>query len=250
MARTIASIKQSSRPLVALTAYSHPFARLLDQSGVDLILVGDSLGMVEHGREDTVSVTLEEMIFHTRSVRGGVKHTLLVSDLPYGTYQQVDQALATAKALVEAGADAVKLEGGREVEAIVAAITSAEIPVMGHLGMLPQKIREEKKYRVKGKDPQDAQLLLDDALALEKAGAFCIVLELVHPPTAREISKSISIPTIGIGSGQDCGGQILVTYDLVGLTPWFKPGFVQPLASVGQDIIRAAQEFARQVREG
>jgi len=248
MARTIASIQNSTRPLVALTAYSHPFARLLDESGVDMILVGDSLGMVEHGREDTVSVTLEEMIFHTRSVRRGVKSTLLISDLPYGTYKQAGQALAAAKALCKAGADAVKLEGGQEMEPVVTTITSAGIPVVGHLGMLPQRIREEKKYRVKGKDSQGAQALLDDAIALEKSGAFCVVLELVHPPTAKQITDTISIPTIGIGSGPDCGGQILVTYDLVGLTPWFKPGFVEPLASIGEDVIRAAREFARQVR--
>lgn len=245
---TLSEFQKPTRSLVALTAYSYPFARLLDEAGVDLILVGDSLGMVEHGREDTTTVTLEEMAHHTRSVRRGVHQALLVTDLPAGTYTDPEQALQNARVLIEAGAEAVKLEGGIEVAAIVSHLVSEGIPVMGHIGMLPQRIREEGKYRIKGKTPEGRKNLLRDAKALEEAGAFSLVLELVTPTVSAEITNLCSIPTIGIGSGDSCKGQILVTYDLVGLSPWFKPGFVKPKAEIGETIRRVVREFAEEIR--
>jgi 3-methyl-2-oxobutanoate hydroxymethyltransferase len=236
------------RRIVALTAYSYPFARLLDESGVDLVLVGDSAGMVEHGRPDTTTVTLAEMLHHTRSARAGVRVATLVADLPFGTYTHPAEAVEHAAQLRQAGADAVKLEGGCEVLPQIEAVLRAGIPVVGHLGMLPQRIREEGKYRVKGRQKDEAERLRRDALALAEAGVFALVLELVTPDLAREITASCPIPTIGIGSGPSCAGQILVTYDLLGLTPWFKPGFVQPQANLGEEVRRAVRAFAREVR--
>ncbi len=248
MQSKIEALRISSRPFVVLTAYSYPIARLLDEAGVDVILVGDSLGMVEHGREDTTSVTLEEMIFHTRSVRRGVKSAILVSDLPCCTYETPEQALHSAQALLDAGADAVKLEGGLDKIDVVQALIAHGIPVMGHLGMLPQRIREEGRYRIKGKTPTEREALLADAAALQDAGAFSVVLELVPPPVAEELTRNLEIPTIGIGSGPACRGQVLVTYDLIGLTPWFKPGFVRPKAEIGTTIGAAVQAFCEEVR--
>jgi 3-methyl-2-oxobutanoate hydroxymethyltransferase len=241
--------RNARRPIVALTAYSYPFARLLDGCDLDMILVGDSLGMVEHGRPDTTTVTLEEMILHTRSVRGGVRRALLVADLPLGTYSTPGSALAAARALRQAGADAVKLEGGREIGDSIRALQAEGIPLVGHLGMLPQRIREEGAYRIKGRTEEQREQLLADAKFLDEAGVEAIVLELVTPPVAAEITALVRAPTIGIGSGTGCQGQILVTYDLVGLTPWFRPKFVEPLASIGGTIEQAVGEHILRVRE-
>lgn len=240
--------QNATLPIVALTAYSYPFARLLDEAGVDMILVGDSLGMVEHGRPDTTEVTLEEMVFHTRSVRRGVSEALLVADMPFGSYESPEQALKTASELRSAGADAVKLEGGREKETVISALVSEGFELMGHLGMLPQKIREEGRYRIKGKTETEKQGLFADAQMLQEKGAFAMVLELVTPPVAEELTNSLSIPTIGIGSGNQCRGQILVSYDLFGLTPWFKPGFVQPTAHIGETIKTSVRDFCQTIR--
>ena len=248
MSTAIQPFFSGKQKLVALTAYSHPIARLLDDCGIDLILVGDSLGMVEHGREDTTSVTMEEMLLHTRSVRRGVKNTLLATDLPFGTYKTSSSALENAKLLIEAGADAVKLEGGTEVEEIVRHLVDAGIPVLGHIGMLPQRIKEEGRYRIKGRSAAEKLQLRGDAAALERAGAFGMILELVEPALTGEITAASSIPTIGIGSGPDCTGQILVTYDLIGLTPWFKPAFVEPRADTANVIQAAVKNFASEVR--
>jgi 3-methyl-2-oxobutanoate hydroxymethyltransferase len=227
----------------ALTAYDYPTARLLDESGIDIILVGDSLGMVVLGYEDTTQVTLAEMVHHTRAVARGVKRALIVGDLPIHTYDNAAQAVSSARALMEAGAQAVKLEGGvshvRQIEAIVA----AGIPVMGHIGMLPQSVREEGGYKVKGRTQAEAEALLRDAQAVEKAGVFAVVLEIVSPETARQITNALEIPTIGIGSGSHCDGQILVTHDLIGLFPWFTPKFVSPEARVAEEIRKATQIF-------
>lgn len=236
--------------IVALTAYSYPVGRLLDEAGVEIILVGDSLGMVEHGRADTVSVTLEEMEHHVRSVSRGVQRALLVADLPFGSYGTPEEALRSARRLLAAGAEAVKLEGGVEVLPQVEALRAESMEVMGHLGMLPQRIREEGKYRIKGRTDLEADLLLQSAKALETAGVLGLVLELVHPPVAEKITQACGVPTIGIGSGPHCRGQILVTYDLIGLTPWFRPGFVQPKAAVGETIQAAVREFMADVRGG
>ena len=234
--------------ITALTAYDYPTARLLDESGIDIILVGDSLGMVVLGYSDTTEVTLEEMLHHTRTVARAVKRALIVADLSIGTYDTPKAAVETARQLVDCGAQAVKLEGGTSHVAQIGAIVSAGIPVMAHIGMLPQSVREEGGYKVKGRSTAEAERLLADALAVEKAGAFSVVLEIVAADTARKITASVGIPTIGIGSGEHCDGQILVTHDLIGLYPWFTPKFVSPEVHVADEIRRAARIFIDRTR--
>ncbi|HEV2966225.1 MAG TPA: 3-methyl-2-oxobutanoate hydroxymethyltransferase, partial [Chthoniobacterales bacterium] len=236
-------MKKRGEKIAALTAYDYPTARLLDESGIDIILVGDSVGMVVLGYEDTTEVTLEEMLHHTRAVARGVKRALLVADMPMGTYSTNEQAVATAKQLVEAGAQAVKLEGGWSECGKIERIVEAGIPFMAHIGMLPQHVQEEGGYKVKGKTAREAEQLLDDANCVQHAGAFSVVLEIVVPEIAKQITNAISIPTIGIGSGEHCDGQILVTHDLIGLFPWFTPKFVSPEARVAEEIRKAARAF-------
>ncbi|HXI69779.1 MAG TPA: 3-methyl-2-oxobutanoate hydroxymethyltransferase [Verrucomicrobiae bacterium] len=226
---TIRAMKTRGEKIAALTAYDYPMAKLLDEAGVPLLLVGDSLGMVVLGYPDTTHVTMAEMEHHVRAAARAKPNALLGGDLPYHSYETVETAVADAKRLVAAGAEFVKAEGGREILPQVKAIVAAGISFCGHLGMLPQHVLEEGGYRIKGKQDAEYQTLLDDAKALAEAGAFAIVLELVTPPVAKEISQAISIPTIGIGSGPDCDGQILVTPDLTGSFPWFTPRFVKPL---------------------
>jgi len=226
---TIRVMKARGEKIAALTAYDYPMAKLLDEAGVPLLLVGDSLGMVVLGYPDTTHVTMAEMEHHVRAAARAKPNALLGGDLPYHSYETVETAVADAKRLVAAGAEFVKAEGGREILPQVKAIVAAGISFCGHLGMLPQHVLEEGGYRIKGKQDAEYQTLLDDAKALAEAGAFAIVLELVTPPVAKEISQAISIPTIGIGSGPDCDGQILVTPDLTGSFPWFTPRFVKPL---------------------
>ncbi|MFL6528549.1 MAG: 3-methyl-2-oxobutanoate hydroxymethyltransferase [Chthoniobacterales bacterium] len=237
--------KQRGERITALTAYDYPTARLLDESGIDIILVGDSVGMVVLGYEDTTEVTLDAIIHHTAAVARGVKRALLVADLPIHTYDTPDQALQNSRALIAAGAQAVKLEGGKSHVPQIEAIVAAGIPFMAHIGMLPQSVREEGGYKVKGKTAAEADALMEDAKAVEHAGAFSVVLEIVKSDVAREITKTLRIPTIGIGSGQHCDGQILVTHDLIGLFPWFTPKFVSPEASVAEEIRKAAAAFIR-----
>jgi len=241
-------MKQRGEKITALTAYDYPTARLLDESGIDIILVGDSVGMVVLGYADTTNVTLQEMLHHTRAVARGVKQALLVADMPIYTYDTVEQAVATARQFVEAGAQAVKLEGGTSHVAQIEAITHAGIPFMAHIGMLPQSVREEGGYRIKGRTQSEAKALLADARAVEKAGAFSVVLEIVVADIAKQITKAIGIPTIGIGSGKHCDGQILVTHDLIGLFPWFTPKFVSPEARVADEIRGAARAFIERTR--
>jgi 3-methyl-2-oxobutanoate hydroxymethyltransferase len=243
-------MKQRGEKITALTAYDYPTARLLDESGIDIILVGDSLGMVVLGCQDTTGVTLEEMLHHTRAVVRGVKQALLVADLPIHTYDTPEQAVETARKFVDVGAKAVKLEGGVSHVAQIEAITRAGIPFMAHIGMLPQSVREEGGYRIKGRTQSEAEALLADARAVEKAGAFSVVLEIVVADIARQITNTIGIPTIGIGSGKQCDGQILVTHDLIGLFPWFTPKFVSPEARVADEIRRAATAFIERTRAG
>jgi 3-methyl-2-oxobutanoate hydroxymethyltransferase len=240
--------KKGGEKITALTAYDYPTARLLDESGIDIILVGDSLGMVVLGYEDTTEVTLADMVHHTRAAARGVKRALLVGDLPIHSYDDAEQAVSSARALMEAGAQAVKLEGGASHVAQIEAIIADGIPVMGHIGMLPQSVREEGGYKVKGRTQAEAEALLRDAAAVEKAGTFAVVLEIVAAETARRITDALEIPTIGIGSGSHCDGQILVTHDLIGLFPWFTPKFVSPEARVADDIRRAAQAFIRRTK--
>jgi 3-methyl-2-oxobutanoate hydroxymethyltransferase len=232
----IRAMKARGEKIAALTAYDFPMAKLLDEAGVPLLLVGDSLGMVVLGYPDTTHVTMAEMEHHVRAAARAKTNALLGGDLPYHSYETVAAAVADAKRLVAAGAEFVKAEGGREILPQVKAIIAARIPFCGHLGMLPQHVLEEGGYYIKGKKDAEHQALLDDAKALSAAGAFAIVLELVTPPVAKEISQGISIPTIGIGSGPDCDGQILVTQDLTGSFPWFTPRFVKPRANCAAEI--------------
>lgn len=232
----IRAMKGSGEKIAALTAYDYPMAKLLDESGVPLLLVGDSLGMVVLGYPDTTHVTMAEMEHHVRAAARAKPQALLGADLPYHSYESIETAVADAKRLVAAGAEYVKAEGGREILPQVNAIIAAGISFCGHLGMLPQHVLEEGGYHIKGKKDAEHQALLEDAKALAAAGAFAIVLELVTPPVAKEISQAISIPTIGIGSGPDCDGQILVTQDLIGAFPWFTPRFVKPRANCAAEI--------------
>ena len=235
-AAEIRAMKTRGKKIAALTAYDFPMAKLLDECGVPLLLVGDSLGMVVLGYPDTTRVTMAEMEHHVRAAARAKPSALLGGDLPFKSYETVSDAVANARKLVAAGAEFVKAEGGREILPQVRAILAAEIPFCGHLGMLPQHVLEEGGYHIKGKKDAEHQALLDDATALADAGAFAIVLELVTPPVAKEISEKISVPTIGIGSGPDCDGQILVTHDLIGTFPWFTPRFVKPRANCAAEI--------------
>jgi 3-methyl-2-oxobutanoate hydroxymethyltransferase len=233
---TIRAMKARGEKIAALTAYDFPMAKLLDEANVPLILVGDSLGMVVLGYPDTTHVTMAEMEHHVRAAARAKTNALLGGDLPFKSYETISDAVANARRLVAAGAEFVKAEGGAKILRQVSAIISAGIPFCGHLGMLPQHVLDEGGYHVKGKNKSEHQTLLEDAKALMEAGAFAIVLELVTPPVAKEISEIISIPTIGIGSGEDCDGQILVTPDLIGTFPWFTPRFVKPRANCAAEI--------------
>ena len=243
-------MKRRGEKITALTAYDYPTARLLDESGVDIILVGDSVGMVVLGYEDTTRVTLAEMLHHTRAVARAVKKALLVADLPIHTYDTPEQAVATAREVVAAGAQAVKLEGGVTHARRIEAIVQAGIPLMAHIGMLPQSVREEGGYKLKGRTQAEIEQLIQDAHAVEKAGAFAVVLEIVVADTAKQITEAIGIPTIGIGSGDHCDGQILVTHDLIGLFRWFTQKFVPPAARVADEIRQATIAFIERTRSG
>jgi 3-methyl-2-oxobutanoate hydroxymethyltransferase len=244
--------KDRGEQLAVLTAYDYPMARLLDESGVDMLLVGDSVGMVVLGYPDTTLVTMEEMLHHTRAVargsRDGGGRALILSDLPFGAAETPALALKNAARLVEAGAHAVKMEGGASHVGHVEALCRAGIPVMAHIGMQPQRVRIEGGYRVKGKTPEQAAGLLADARAVQEAGAFGLLLELVVPGVAKEITKAARIPTIGIGSGSDCDGQVLVLHDVIGMFPWFKPKFATQRAEVATEITRAVREFVAGVK--
>ncbi|MFL6596026.1 MAG: 3-methyl-2-oxobutanoate hydroxymethyltransferase [Chthoniobacterales bacterium] len=242
------AMKRRGEAITALTAYDYPTARLVDEAGIDIILVGDSLGMVVLGYQDTTEVTVDEMVHHTRAVARAVKRATLVADIPIHSYDTPDAALKTARALVAAGAQAVKLEGGvnrvRQIEAIV----GAGIPLMAHIGMLPQNVRIEGGYKLKGRTQAEADVLLRDGEAVQSAGAFAVVLEIVAAETARQITDTLEIPTIGIGSGESCDGQILVTHDLIGLYPWFVPKFVKQEADVASEIRKAAAAYIERTR--
>jgi 3-methyl-2-oxobutanoate hydroxymethyltransferase len=232
-------MKARGEPVPALTAYDYPMTRLLDEAGVPLLLVGDSLGMVVLGYPDTTHVTMPEMEHHVRAAARAKPRALLAADLPFRAYETPSEAVANSRRLLAAGAEAVKAEGGLEILAQVQAIIAAGIPFLGHLGMLPQHVLEEGGYHIKGRKEGERDALLADARALADAGAFAIVLELVTPPVARSISQAVPVPTIGIGSGPDCDGQILVTHDLVGTFPWFTPRFIRPRLDAAEQM-RAA----------
>jgi 3-methyl-2-oxobutanoate hydroxymethyltransferase len=234
--------------LTMLTAYDYTMARLLDTAGVDGLLVGDSLGMVVQGHEHSLGVTLDDVIYHTRCVARGVRRSLLVADMPFMSYQvSPQQALMNAGRLVkEGGAHAVKIEGGARSAASIAAITTADIPVMGHIGMTPQSVRRFGGFRVQ----RDAEKILEDALATEKAGAFAVVVECIPADLAQKITSALKIPTIGIGAGADCDGQILVAQDMLGLFEDFQPRFVKQFADLGRDVVQAVENYCREVRAG
>ena len=234
-------------PIAALTAYDYPLAKLLDEADIPFLHVGDTLGMVVLGYPDTTHVTLAEMEHHIRAVARAKPRGLIAADLPYRTYDTPAQAVENALRLMDAGAEAVKAEGGRDILEQVRSIIAAGVPYCGHIGMLPQHVQEEGGYRIKGKTASQRQSLLADAQALAKAGAFAVVLEIVTAAVAREITQAISIPTIGIGSGPDCDGQILVTHDLLGLFPWFTPRFVKPKLAAAEQIRTAVREWKSQL---
>jgi 3-methyl-2-oxobutanoate hydroxymethyltransferase len=238
--------------ITCLTAYDYPTARLLDEAGVDVLLVGDSLGMVVLGYESTLPVTLEEMLHHTRAVRRATRRALLVADMPYGSYHAgISEALHNAMRFVkEAGAEAVKVEGGERRLELIARLTEAEIPVMGHIGLTPQSLNCIGGYKVQGKTGDSAERLLRDAHAVEAAGAFAIVLEAVPRELGARITQGLRIPTIGIGAGPDCDGQVLVLHDMIGLSQGDAPKFARRYANVGEEITRAARDFCADVRSG
>jgi 3-methyl-2-oxobutanoate hydroxymethyltransferase len=234
--------------LTMLTAYDYTMARLLDAAGVDGLLIGDSLGMVVQGQPDCLGVTLDEVLYHTRLVVRGVRRSLVVADMPFMSFQvSPQQATENAGRLIkEGGAHAVKLEGGVRSAAAVAAITAADIPVMGHVGLTPQSVRRLGGFRVQ----RDEARLLEDAQAVEQAGAFAVVLECVPAETAQKITAALKVPTIGIGAGAGCDGQVLVTHDLLGLFEELRPRFVKQYADLGRTIVHAVEAYCREVREG
>jgi 3-methyl-2-oxobutanoate hydroxymethyltransferase len=242
----------NSAKITCLTAYDYPTARLLDEAGVDVLLVGDSVGMVVLGYESTLPVSIEEMLHHTRAVRRGTRRALVVADMPYGSYHSdMAESLRNAMRFVkQAGAEAVKVEGGERRLELIVRLTEAEIPVMGHVGLTPQSVNALGGYRVQGKTADAAEQLLRDARSVEAAGAFAVVLEAVPRELAAQITRELRIPTIGIGAGPDCDGQILVIHDLLGLTFGQTPKFARQYANVGEIISKAARDYCEDVRGG
>ncbi|MGB6235141.1 MAG: 3-methyl-2-oxobutanoate hydroxymethyltransferase [Candidatus Acidiferrales bacterium] len=246
------SVSPNPQKITCLTAYDYPTARLLDEAGVDILLVGDSLGMVVLGEETTLPVTLDEMLHHVKAVRRGTRHALLVADMPFGTFHvTTDDTVRHALRLVkEGGVDAVKIEGGEKRMEMIARLVDSEIPVMAHVGLTPQSVLELGGFRVQGKSAESAERLLRDARAVEAAGAFSVVLESVPRELAARITRELRIPTIGIGAGPDCDGQVLVFHDLVGLSLNGSPKFARQYVNVGEEISRAARAFCEDVHSG
>jgi len=242
--------KSMGEKITMVTCYDHAFARLVARSSIDAVLVGDSLGNVIQGNPNTLAVTLDDMIYHARAVRRGAPQAFIVVDMPFMTYQssERDALLNAGRIIKETGADAVKLEGGSRILGQVRALVDAGIPVMGHLGLTPQSLLAMGGYRVQGKNSEAAKLLIDDAQKLEAAGAFALVLEMVPAELAQKISKSITMPTIGIGAGVDADGQVLVLTDLLGLDPDFTPKFARKYAAMSNDVLRALESYAADTR--
>jgi len=242
--------KETGMPITVLTAYDYSAAALVDKAGVDSILVGDSLGMVMLGYDSTVPVTMADMLHHCKAVARGAKYAFLIGDMPFMSYQaDITEAVRNAgRFLQEGGMDSVKLEGGREIAGTIKAIVNVGIPVMGHLGLTPQTATSFGGYRVQGKTAVSAHHMLEDALILQEAGCFAIVLEAVPAPVAAAISKQLDIPTIGIGAGVDCDGQVLVYHDMLGMFDRFTPKFVKQYATIGNDITTAISTFCTEVQ--
>ncbi len=245
----ISSRKNRGKMITSLTAYDYPWALLIDRAGIDIILVGDSLGMVVLGYDDTVAVTMDEMVHHTRAVTRAVKRSLVVGDMPFGSYNSsLEKAVENATRLIkEGGADSVKLEGGKNMAPVVEAIVKAGIPVQGHIGLTPQTVSALGGYKAQGKNADAARALIEDAGALEDAGCFSIVLEAVTAQIAEMVTEAVSIPTIGIGSGVHCDGQILVTHDMVGLFDRFTPKFVKQYVKINEYINKAIVSYKEDV---
>jgi 3-methyl-2-oxobutanoate hydroxymethyltransferase len=243
--------KRDRRKIIVVTAYDALFTRIVEQAGIDVLLVGDSLGVVVQGKANTLSVTMDEMLYHTKLVAGTAQRSLVIGDMPFMSYQaSMDEAVRNAGRFLQAGATAVKLEGGAAVVDRVEAMTRIGIPVVGHLGMTPQSVHQYGGYRVQGKGKDRAQQLLEDAQALDAAGAVAIVLEAIPSGLAKSVTETIGIPTIGIGAGPHCDGQVLVLYDLLGLFDEFVPKFVKPYAHLKADALQALRRYKEDVEQG
>ena len=248
---TLLEKKQNREPITCLTAYDYPSARLVDEAGIDMVLVGDSLGMVMLGYENTLPVTVEEMLHHTRAVRRGVKRAFLIADMPFASYHvSGKETVRNAARFIKEGAEAVKIEGGEKRAQLVARLVDAEIPVVGHIGLTPQSLLAMGGYKVQGKSLKSVEQLMHDALALERCGACCVVLEGIPREVAALITREIEIPTIGIGAGPECDGQVLVFHDLLGLTFAPPAKFVRRYADLGSVITTAVQAFKSDVKSG
>ena len=249
---TLRKMKQAGERITMLTAYDATFARLLDRAGTDVLLVGDSLGMVVQGHETTLPVTMDQMVYHCAAVKRGVQRAHLVVDMPFGSYQgTVDEAVKNAIRLVaEGGAESVKLEGGAEYSEVVQRIARAGVPVMGHIGLTPQSVHKLGGYVVQGRTEEKAQKLFADAQALEEAGCYALILEMMPSELSAEISRAVGIPVIGIGAGAGCDGQVLVIYDLLGMNPDFSPKFVKKYLDLGVLIRDAVARYNDEVKHG
>jgi 3-methyl-2-oxobutanoate hydroxymethyltransferase len=244
-------MKGDSEKITSLTAYDYLMARILDASGIDLILVGDSAGNIMAGYDTTLPVTVEEMLYHTRAVSRGVKRALLITDMPFLSYQcGINDAVKNAGTFLKAGAEGVKIEGGKNVVDIAAKLVGYGIPVMGHLGLIPQSIRAFGSYGVRGREKQEHKKILEDAKLLENAGVFSIVLEKIPEQLAEEVTRSISIPTIGIGAGKHCDGQIIVSHDMLGLNVDFNPRFLRKYADLAETMSSAFKKYIQDVKSG
>jgi 3-methyl-2-oxobutanoate hydroxymethyltransferase len=243
--------KRDKKKIVVVTAYDALFTRIIEEAGIDTILVGDSLGVVVQGKKDTLAVTMEDMLYHTKLVASAAQRAFIIADMPFLSYHvSVEDAVRNAGRLLQAGALAVKLEGGAVVRDRVEAMTRFGIPVMGHLGMTPQSVNRYGGYKVQAKERETADALISDAKALETAGVFAMVLEAIPATLAKTVTQSVSIPTIGIGAGPDCDGQILVLYDLLGLFDQFVPKFVKPYAHLKADAVQALRRYQEEVEHG
>ncbi|MBM7625020.1 3-methyl-2-oxobutanoate hydroxymethyltransferase [Sporohalobacter salinus] len=245
--------KEAREKITMLTAYDYPMAKAVDEAGIDIILVGDSLGMVVLGYDDTLSVTIEDMIHHTKAVNRGAEEALIVTDMPFMSYktQDVSQTVKNAgKIIKESGAQAVKLEGGEELAAEIRAVVEAGIPVMGHLGLTPQSINQVGGFKVQARENKAAKKLVSDAKALEEAGVFALVLECIPAALAKEVTEAIGIPTIGIGAGKEVDGQVLVTQDMLGIFADFTPKFVRKYANLNDEIKTALKNYKQDVKAG
>ncbi len=248
----IGQLKQQGEKITVLTAYDYPFAKLMDTAGIDMILVGDSVGSVVSGYENTLPVTLDEMIYHSRAVVRGSEQALVITDMPFMSYQidVRDARLNAGRLIKEGGAQAVKLEGGEHIAETIRAIVDIDIPVVGHIGLTPQSIHRMGGFKVQGRQEEQARKILADAKAVEEAGAFCVVLEGIPRSLAKEITASLTIPTIGIGAGIDCDGQVLVIHDILGLCDKYSPKFVKRYADVSGTISAGISDYISEVKSG